>query len=169
MKNPGEQHLWSRFWQGKIRCIFVLACFLVVAFQANAQPTISAVLNGASFNRAVAPGSLVSLFGANLASSQLTAPSLPLPTVLSGTQVVIGGRPAPLYFVSPQQINFQIPFELAAGALPLSVSTPQGQSSIVQLMLAPMAPALFTRASNGTGRALVFNSKRFYSADSWEV
>ncbi len=61
------------------------------------------------------PGNIVQIYGANLANQPATPSSLPLPTALTGTSVLIGGVQAPLYYVSPTQINAQIPFELTPG------------------------------------------------------
>src|SRR5436853_7442197 len=79
----------------------------------RAQPAITSVVNGASFESGVVRGSIVSMFGSNLAQSTESAKHLPLPTTLAGTTVVVGDLEleAPLYFVSPGQINFQLPFE----------------------------------------------------------
>ena len=65
----------------------------------------------------VAPGTAVQIYGTNLALPGVSslASSLPFPILLSGTSVVIGGTPAPLYFVSPGQINALAPFELKPG------------------------------------------------------
>jgi hypothetical protein len=64
---------------------------------------------------ALAPGSIVEIYGANLASTTAQAASTPLPTALEGTSVTIGGIASPLYFVSPGQINAQVPWELRPG------------------------------------------------------
>ncbi len=61
---------------------------------------------------ALAPGTIVAIYGQNLASATSTAAAVPLPTAMSGTSVIIGGMQAPLYYVSPGQIDAQIPFEL---------------------------------------------------------
>lgn len=58
------------------------------------------------------PGTIVQMYGSFLASQVVSAADIPLPTKLMGTSVLIGGIEAPLYFVSPGQINAQIPFEL---------------------------------------------------------
>ena len=63
----------------------------------------------------VAPGTIVQIYGSNLASGTAAASAIPLPNILLQTSVNIGGLAAPLYFVSPGQINAQVPFELAAG------------------------------------------------------
>ena len=65
----------------------------------------------------IAPGMAVQIYGTNLALPGVSdlASSLPFPTTLSGTSVVIGGTQAPLYYVSPGQINALAPFELKPG------------------------------------------------------
>src|SRR5205809_211728 len=104
-----------------------LLCWPVALF---AQPAITSALNGASFETSVTRGSIVSLFGSNLAQSTAQAAGLPLPTKLAGTTVAVGDLEleAPLYFVSSGQINFQLPFEVLGGILPIVVTTPQGKS-----------------------------------------
>jgi uncharacterized protein (TIGR03437 family) len=61
---------------------------------------------------ALAPGTIIQIYGQNLASQTAQPTTIPLPTSMNGTSVVIGGIPAPLYFVSAGQINAQLPFEL---------------------------------------------------------
>jgi uncharacterized protein (TIGR03437 family) len=61
------------------------------------------------------PGNIVQIYGSGLASQTTTPAILPLPTAVNGTAVFIGGVNAPLYYVSPVQINAQVPFELAPG------------------------------------------------------
>src|SRR3954464_12765157 len=104
-----------------------LLCWPVALF---AQPAITSVVNGASFESGVVRGSIGSIFGSNLAQSTESAKRLPLPTTLAGTPVLVGGLEweAPLYFVSSGQINFQLPFEALGGILPIVVTTPQGRS-----------------------------------------
>jgi uncharacterized protein (TIGR03437 family) len=62
----------------------------------------------------IAPGTAVQIYGSNLALPGVSAlaSSVPFPTNLSGTSVIIGGSQAPLYYVSPGQINALAPFEL---------------------------------------------------------
>ena len=84
----------------------------------NAAPVLTphGSLNGfyPLVGSSLAPGTIVQIYGQNLAS-QITQPgTLPLPTVANGTSVIIGGLPAPLFYVSPNQVNAQIPFELQA-------------------------------------------------------
>jgi uncharacterized protein (TIGR03437 family) len=81
------------------------------------------LVNGASFAPAparVAPGSVVSIFGLRLASGTAAADRVPLPTSLLNTTVLITSGAntlsMPLFFVSPTQINAQLPVEVAHGA-----------------------------------------------------
>src|SRR5437867_1786351 len=86
-----------------------------------AQPRITAVLNAASYEPLVAPGSLVAVFGANLASVTSSTVSLPLPTSLEGISVRVGSLAARVYSVSPSQLNIQLPFELTGDTATLTV------------------------------------------------
>ncbi len=63
----------------------------------------------------VGPGSIIQIYGDNLAAQPTLSSTLPLPTNLGGTSVLIGGIRAPIYYVSPGQINAQLPFELPTG------------------------------------------------------
>lgn len=135
-----------------------------LAMSAQTPPRLTGVLNGASFGTHVSPGSLASLFGSNLATATSSAGSIPLPTSLQGTQVLVqdpsmpGPMSAPLYFVSSGQINFQIPFEIVRSSITITVSNSQGNSNPLVVNIDPMAPGVFSQTANGTGNALVFDS-----------
>ena len=60
----------------------------------------------------LAPGNIAAIYGDNLAVITGVPDAIPLPTTVNGTQVLIGGIKAPLYFTSPGQVNAQIPYEL---------------------------------------------------------
>ena len=122
----------------------------------NGLPTISAggIINGANFlPGAVAPGSLISIFGANFIASPAGATSLPLPTNLSGVSVTVNGTLARLFYVSPTQINAQVPYSTGTGAATVQVNAPNGSSSTAQLQVLQAAPALYVT----DGRALAFD------------
>jgi uncharacterized protein (TIGR03437 family) len=102
----------------------------------------------------VAPGSIVSVFGSNLAPSVATAQTLPLPTSLGGTSIRINGVPSPIYYVSPTQINAQIPYEVSAGPATVILSVGLNVLPPVALTIQPSAPGLFML---GQDRALVQN------------
>ncbi len=99
---------------------------------------IGGVVNAASLAGAFAPGSIVSVFGSNLAATTDSASGYPLPLTLGGATVAFGGIVAPLFYASPSQINAQVPFEANVGPVVLRV----GESETT-VAIAPLAPGLF--------------------------
>ena len=123
---------------------------LLRAWQSPPDPH-NAVTNAASYSAdAVAPGAIVSLFGANLSAGTSQSGAAPLPTVLGDTTVTFNGIPAPLYFVSAQQVNAQVPFEVAAGSAIAEVISKSG-IALTQLPVGAAGPGIFTRDGSGTG------------------
>jgi uncharacterized protein (TIGR03437 family) len=142
------------------RTLLLTAGFMSAGAVILAQPTITGVVNAASYDPTVCRGGLVAIFGTGLARSAVSATSLPLPTRLDGTAVLVGDLQieAPLYFVSPGQINFQLPFEVLGERLSVVVSTAAGRSAPFVLSPATACPGIFTRTPNGKGPALLFGS-----------
>jgi uncharacterized protein (TIGR03437 family) len=112
----------------------------------SGPPLIAGVANAASYRQQFAPGMVVSIFGSSLARGTVIAGSVPLPTVSLGVSVTVNGIAAPLYYVSPGQINLQIPYETAAGQATLVVRN-NGETSSTSLTIGSAAPGLFTDAS----------------------
>jgi uncharacterized protein (TIGR03437 family) len=106
------------------------------------------VVDAASFAATLAAGGIGSIFGLDLAPGVAAASATPLPTTLTGVRVLVGGRAAPLFFVSPNQINFQVPYEAgASGQVNVVVERNGVASSSEAAQLAANAPALFTNAA----------------------
>lgn len=106
----------------------------------------------------LAAESIIAAFGRNMATTTLNAPGIPLPTELGGTTVKVKDsagveRLAPLFFVSPQQINFQIPAGTATGTATLIVTSGDGVISSGPMVIAALAPSLFTADASGHGLA----------------
>jgi len=116
---------------------------------AGAAPALLAAVNAGSFAPQLAPGALVSIFGTNLALETRAAASLPLPDQLAGTAVLINGAAIPLLYVSPLQINAQLPFNLQPGPAQIAVRTPLGTSATAGITLGAAAPAVFGAARSG--------------------
>jgi uncharacterized protein (TIGR03437 family) len=116
-----------------------------------------AVVSAASYRGdVIAPDSIVAAFGTNLAVRAETAQTLPLPLELAGTSVTVNGVAAPLFFVSPGQINFAVPGSLdvgQSGEASVIVHTPTGNYALGTVALAPSHPALFSADSSGQGEA----------------
>jgi uncharacterized protein (TIGR03437 family) len=103
------------------------------------------IVNGASFQARgpVAAGSQVSVFGANLATAVFSAPATPLPPDLIGTAVMVNGKAAPLFYVSPTQVNFQLAPELTAGVATMVVTVAGLPSTPQEFTIDPAAPGLY--------------------------
>src|SRR6185369_14532565 len=104
---------------------------------------------------AVAPGSIVSLYGSDLASQvALPDPGPTMPLTLGGVNVTMGGVSVPLFYVSPGQLNFQVPLFTLTGQASTTLTVSHGDStSTFTMLLKPYAPALFTTNQGGTGQA----------------
>ncbi len=105
-------------------------------------PRITAITAAADYSDALAPGSLVSIFGRNLAPDAATSRSLPLPTQLANVCLTVNGERLPLLYVSPTQINAQLPYRLT-GRLSTILHTPGGLSDIYYASVKSTAPAVF--------------------------
>ncbi len=134
-----------------------LLLFLAMSCVAFAQtPSIAngGVLNGASFatGQPITVGSLVSIFGSNLASALAQADTIPLSTNLGGVSVqwVNGSTTvnAPLVFVAGTQVNAQVPWSLVpAGAtqnVNVVVNVNGTASAPAQVTVGPFSPGIFT-------------------------
>jgi len=95
---------------------------------------------------------LVSVFGTNLAASGTKEQSstLPLPLTMGGVSATVNGVAAPLLYVSPSQLNIQIPYETTTGTALLAVSN-NGLVATNSFSVSPSAPGLFTQNQQGTG------------------
>jgi uncharacterized protein (TIGR03437 family) len=100
----------------------------------------------------LAPGEIISIYGAGFGPQQgVTAQPAGnlLGTDLAGVQVLIGNQPAPLLYVSSQQINLVTPYALSGlSAAPVRIVTPSGASNTVVLNVQPAAPEIFVNPSN---------------------
>lgn len=107
---------------------------------------------------ALAPDSIVAAFGSGLANQTAAAESVSLPTELAGARVAVtdsGGaeRPAPLYFISPAQVNFVVPAATAPGPATVRLTDAQGRTHAGEIMVATVAPGLFSISGPGQGLA----------------
>jgi uncharacterized protein (TIGR03437 family) len=108
------------------------------------------VLNGASLQTgSVAPGEIVTLFGAGL----LPAGGAPV-----GVGVTFNGVAAPLLYEGPNQINAIVPFAVAGQTSARIAVTYVGQEiGSVTTVVAAVAPAVFTVNASGKGQGLILN------------
>ena len=104
--------------------------------------TVGGASNAASGQQTYAPGMIVSVYGTGLASFVQSAAAIPLPDFMAGFSALINGSPAPLYYVSPGQVNIQIPYETPTGQVTLQVLNPY-QDTQFSLNIAQAAPGIF--------------------------
>jgi uncharacterized protein (TIGR03437 family) len=143
-----------------IMILLPLSC----AFAQNPTLTNGGIVNGVTYavGQPVAPGSIASLFGSNLAADLAQADTVPLSSTLATVSVTMNGIPAPLFFVSPGQINVQVPWDILpdgvdSGSATVVVTRGQVSSNASSVQIASLSPAIFTIGSDGQGNAIAIN------------
>jgi len=141
--------------------------------QVGAGGSLFSSVSDASFsaNAPLAAGDIVAGFGSGLSTGTESATTTPLPTKLAGTSVMVTGgsssQPAtlagrataavaaPLFFVSPGQINYLIPAGMPTGTATVTVvNDTLGTVASGTLQIAAVAPGLFSANSSGQGVAV---------------
>jgi uncharacterized protein (TIGR03437 family) len=123
--------------------------FLVVNQLAN--------VSAASYaGETLAPEAIAAAFGARLATATQVATSVPLPTSLGGTNLTVrdslgAERQAPLFFVSPGQVNYQLPPGTVPGVALIYLSNDDSLLAAQTVQIASVAPGLFAANANGQG------------------
>jgi uncharacterized protein (TIGR03437 family) len=122
------------------------------------QPTISGVISAGAFGAfsTVAPGSWVEIYGSNLAAGTHTWTSADFngnnaPTSLGGVQVSIGSQSAFIDYVSPGQVNAQLPSNIDAGSWQLTVTSGSVTSAPVSVTVKATEPGLLAPPSFNVG------------------
>jgi uncharacterized protein (TIGR03437 family) len=155
---PGFQFLnWSGDVSGSMPSVsLVMTAPRNVIAQLNPIPYIvpGGIQNSAAQtpHNTVAPGSAVAIYGVNLAADLAAAPPGKLPHTLEHVTVRVGGQVVPLFFVSPGQINVQLPSNLVDGKHTLTVHLDGKPEASETFNVARNAPGLF---STGDGNAAI--------------
>lgn len=140
-------------------CIQALTPVLAGAPSIKSSGVVSASAFG-EFSSA-APGSWIEIYGANLAEDSRPWASNDFdgsnaPTALDGTSVTIGGIPAFVDYVSAQQVDAQVPANVASGPQPVVVTTPGGAKATSTIGISQTAPGLLAPSGfNAGGRQYV--------------
>jgi len=120
------------------------------------------VINAASFapfTSGVAPGELLSIYGANLSTSTVVTPGgVAFPTSLGGVQVFMNNRPAALYFVSPGQIAAIVPYGTTEGVVQIQVNRGGVTSNAVTEFRYLTHPGIFSQSQSGEGIGAVLHA-----------
>jgi uncharacterized protein (TIGR03437 family) len=151
-----------------MRSVCLTLGIVVMVSLARAQaPVVNAggVVNDGNYSsQGVAPGSIVGIFGTNLASKVAIGDTVPLSVTLDTvTSVTFNGVKAGVYFVGPLQINAQLPWESlvanATGAtVDIVVTTGTGSSAAQTVNVLPAVPGIFTANQSGSGQAIATDS-----------
>ncbi len=115
-------------------------------------PVIGGIANAASGAQVFAPGMIVSVYGSSLSTASQGAAGIPLLTYMAGFLAEVNYEATPLYYVSPGQVNLQIPLDTPTGSQTLALTN--GQDDAQQtLTLVAAAPGIFTTNASGSGQA----------------
>ena len=116
------------------------------------QPTVptlatGGVGNGFSYKPQISPGAAAVLYGTGLAGPRVSGP-VPLQSNLAGIQVLVNGEIAPLYYASPGQVNFQVPWDIKTGTASIAVKVNAVTSNTVTVPVVSAGPGLFSVVQN---------------------
>jgi uncharacterized protein (TIGR03437 family) len=114
-----------------------------------APPVVKSLVNAADGTQPVAPGGLVSIYGQNLSPINIATKEIPLPTALGDSCLTVNGVAVPMLFVSPTQINAQLPYNLD-GNVTMILRTPGGVSDNYNFTMLSAAPKVFLSGVAGT-------------------
>jgi uncharacterized protein (TIGR03437 family) len=134
---------------------------------AAARPVIfpGEIVIHASASAPVSPGTLADIYGTNLAAAPATTSGLPLGAALGNVQVTVNGTPAPLYYVSPGQVDFQIPYSIAPGPALVQVSSNGTAGGSAGITVQQAAPGILTWV-DGAGNTRAIAQNQDYSLNS---
>jgi uncharacterized protein (TIGR03437 family) len=123
----------------------------------HTSPTVINV-SSANFGYALASSAIASAFGTGLADGAQPATSVPLPLSILGVTVTVTGddgvsQPAPLFYVSPTQINYLIPAGISSGIATVTVMNNGTMAATGSMRLQSVAPGIYTANQNGSGVA----------------
>lgn len=137
-----------------IRSVYLGALFTICS---SAQ--ITSVVNAASqLSGTIAPGTIVTIFGTHLGTATAVTPGVTSPpTTLAGVTVTVGGVAAPIYFVSPTQINAVVSYSTPVGSQTLTVASTAGTFSQNVTIGTNAQPGIFSLLGTGTGDGAIIN------------
>lgn len=132
--------------------VFLLSSLVSVA---SAQV---AILNGASnrVEQPISPGAWATAYGNFTGVTTTTASSFPLPKTLANVKVTVDGTDAPIYFVSPTQINFLVPYSTTPGVKPVTIAN-GGTNFTGSIRIITASPGLFVKDAATPPRGAIRN------------
>ncbi len=119
------------------------------------------IVNAAGFSpfgNPISPGEFITIFGSGLANTTASTTTLPFPTSLGGVQVLINNVAAPVYVVSPNQLNVLVPYSTTGATASIVVNNNGTKSSSIDVPLGKTSPGIFTIPSGGTGPGAILHA-----------
>lgn len=125
---------------------------------AAALPNVASVSAASFANGTLASDTITAAFGTGLSQNVVVATAVPLPTELDSTQLIVRDafnieRSAPLFFVSPNQINYLVPQGVFPGEATVIIRRSGSDVAQGTITIESTAPALFAANANGQGVA----------------
>jgi uncharacterized protein (TIGR03437 family) len=118
------------------------------------------IVNAASGAPTIAPGAFIAIYGAYFGTTTSVASAYPFPALLGGTEVLLGGRPLPLYFTSSGQIDAIVPYDIAPNSMQQVIVLNGAASSQPQTVLVGAAqPGVFTQNQSGAGPGAILGQR----------
>lgn len=128
------------------------------AIAAGGPGTVTSVSSAYGQNSTLAPEAIASAYGSNLATVTQNAAAVPLPLNIGGTSVMVTDangvvRSADLFYVSPVQVNYEVPPGVAAGTASIAISVNGDPVAFGSAKIAAVSPAVFSANGSGQGVA----------------
>jgi uncharacterized protein (TIGR03437 family) len=126
---------------------------------ANGGPgTVTSVSSAYGQNSTLAPEAIASAYGSNLATLTQNAAAVPLPLNLGGTSVMVTdangvSRSAELFYVSPVQVNYEVPPGVVAGTASITLSVNGDPAAFGSAKIAAVSPGVYSASGSGQGVA----------------
>ncbi|MBK6797464.1 MAG: hypothetical protein IPG76_11965 [Acidobacteria bacterium] len=144
----------STLYAGGLNGVYASTCLV------NQEVTVSAADYSLG---SIVEKSIVAAYGVQLATGTEPAATQPLPTMLAGTTVKVRDsngieRLAPLFYVSPDQVNYEIPAGTANGPATVMITNGSGFAAIGSMDVKASAPTIFTANYSGSGPAAALDA-----------
>ena len=132
----------------------------IASIAARPEFGVATVVNAASQNTQIAPGSIATIRGDALAfkTESATFEGEQLPFTLAGTTVKVNGQEARMFYASPEEVVFVVPGTIPNGPAEFVVTNSEGFSSKAEQSVSAVAPGIFTSRGDGRGDAIILDS-----------
>jgi len=167
--NTGGARTGHVYFQGGVDAngVPIIAATLTVTQQPVQLPApqITALVNSASSTPGpISPGEIVSIYGSNMGPFPAVSNTVTYGTQLANVKVMFGSTPAPLIFVSANQINAVVPYGVnGTNSTAVTVQYSGFSSTPLTVPVQSTTPGLFSRDASGSGPGAILNQDYSYN------